>query len=101
MTRSMLVAVASIFAAGCYTSSGMPAFGNLGGPGFHKVDCSRSSGSWAKCHEEADELCADSGGYYVLQQHEDRFGGAPEIGPVVLRTLYIRCFPTASDLVGA
>ncbi len=99
MIRMWLIVIAAFLSSGCYTSSNMPAFGNFGGPGFHSVNCSRDSGSWAKCHQQANELCAYSGGYYVIGQNEDRFGNGPGLSPVVLRTLYIRCFPSADDLV--
>ncbi len=91
--------LSALLAVGCSTSPTTPAFLAFGGPGFHIVDCSRSSGSWKKCYEQAGNPCAASGGFYVLREYEDIAGGAPELGPVVIRTLFVRCFPTAADLV--
>lgn len=99
MTRTVAVVSITVVLSGCYTSSRMPAFLNLGGPGYHKIDCSRSSGKWSQCYEEAAETCEAAGGYYILQQHRDEHNLGPELGSMVLRTLYIRCFPQASDLV--
>ena len=99
MTRTVVVVAIAALLSGCYTSSRMPAFLNLGGPGFQKIDCSRTSGAWAQCDEKAAAACEAAGGYYVLKRYEDRNVIGPGFGPVVLRTLYIRCFPQASDLV--
>lgn len=85
-------------AAGCGGSRTTPTFGEFGGPGFHSIDCSRTSSSWEECYKRANELCDASGGFYVLREYEDT-GSTPELGHVVLRTLYIRCFPTSTDLL--
>ena len=91
--------LSAFLAVGCNLSPTTPAFLAFGGPGFHSIDCSRSSRSWQNCYEEAAELCSASGGFYVLREYENATGSAPGLGPVVIRTLCVRCFPTAADLV--
>ena len=89
----MVLALGSL--AGCATKSPMsPTITLPDGSQGHRVDCSRSSGSWGQCYEKAGEFCGPSG-FYEVERYEDArpiAGGGQGLGPNMLRTLYFRCW---------
>ncbi len=87
------IALALCLLAGCTTPPITPTITLPDGSQGHRVDCSRSSGSWDTCYEKADEFCGPSG-FYAVDKYDDttRMAGGHAINPVVLRTLYFRCW---------
>lgn len=80
--------------AGCATSPMSPTITLPDGSQGHRVDCSRSSGSWDRCYEKAQELCGLPG-FYVVKEYEDtsaHVASREGASPLVMRTLYFRCW---------
>ena len=87
----IILALSSV--AGCATPPTSPTITLPDGSQGHRADCSRSTGSWDVCYEKAGELCGPSG-FYVVDKYDDttRMAGGHAVNPIVLRTLYFRCW---------